>query len=46
MHFKALLTEGENWSWPVVVQVYNDGKIIMIMIIIIIIIIIIIMEFI
>ena len=37
MHFKALLTEGENWSWPTVVQVYNDGKIIMIIIIIIII---------
>ena len=37
MYFKALLTEGENWSWPTVVQVYNDGKIIMIIIIIIII---------
>ena len=36
MHFKALLTEGENWSWPTVVQVYNDGKIIIIIIIIII----------
>ena len=36
MHFKALLTEGENWSWPAVVQVYNDGKIIIIIIIIII----------